>query len=78
MIRNRFKPKENECDDESYTPKLLNEFSWDALAIARKKLEMIPNTGEPAKPLTKEQQNKVNQACLKMYIKLGIPSNRKQ
>lgn len=59
MIRNRFKVKEK-SEEDVVTPPLLNEYAWDALAIAKKKLQMIPNDGQPQKPLTRAEQIKVD------------------
>ena len=55
-IRNRLKNKtEKKCGEKIETPELLNECSWDAVSVAKRKLQILPKNAPQAKPLDKKQ-----------------------
>ena len=55
-IRNRLKNKtEKKLGEKIETPELLNECSWDAVSVAKRKLQILPKNAPQAKPLDKKQ-----------------------
>ena len=59
-IRNRLKNKpEKKCGEKIETPELLNECSWDAVSVAKRRLQILPKNAPQAKPLDKKQLEEV-------------------
>ena len=67
-VRNRFKNlKEKTCEEKKETPELLNECSWDAVAVAKRKMQILPPSDTKPKTLDKKQLADVRKVYLQSY-----------